>query len=49
MGEITPPRCRHVCVCVQVLEERTHPAMLMEGQSGYILSAVVVQKNSSQH
>ena len=32
---------------LQVLEERTHPEMLMDGQSGYILTAVVVQKNSA--
>lgn len=33
---------------VQVLEERTHPEMIMEGQSGFILSAIAVHANNLQ-
>ena len=33
-----------LCLFVQVLEERTHPEMVMEGQSGYILTGTTIMK-----
>ena len=35
-----------MCVVLQVLPERTHPVMSMDGHSGYLLTATKIKKDT---